>query len=589
MDLVTESTCSSAVSTVKTFETEFADELLRNSRVHPQGRRWSFPMLTFCFILRSLGAKCYDYMRNLITLPAKKTLYSHFQSETEMWRLSLLSLSGVRKVCTLLRKRHSISDSVVLEAVLGIDAMSMEPVHEDCYGAEKSHNHVFLFQLLPLRCEFKPVCLHLMTKQGGNADQSVRDRIDLVIAALKRESVDVRFLATDGDSGYACLHRDMFNNWWPKYINQNLEVAIESVASSSKKNILGDFLHILKNARSRLINGAVTLVFNGARPFNGEKMNAVLKLGKALTDKSTTGKMKDCYALQIFTLENFLTLLRHKCTHMAFYVLPYALWSCAVRSPVMSTQMRRDFLSFVMQIFEHYVRQISYLTPNVSETKAGEITFCCSKTHAVRVLNSLAGILLELTRHPDNVALSRMGTHDLECQFGLVRILCHNNHKWHMILKAFSKLSLIAELTTAFGHPLRPRERDNVGGVKIREDMFVQWDPIHVSAEEVNMFNVMQEVNLVLLREEEAMQSGVEVEHNLDEEIAKFVEYVTRFVQQTEQIGYTSKPLYQESDVSHVSIISRLIAFRNSRSENQSLGWQDDPDHHSWCVEEVTD
>ena len=92
-----------------------------------------------------------------------------------------------------------------------------------------------------------------------------------------------------------------------------------------------------------------------------------------------------------------------------------------------------------------------------------------------------------------------------------------------MILKAFSKLSLIEELTTAFGHPLRPRERDNVGGVKIREDMFVQWDPIHVSAEEVNMFNVMQEVNLVLLREEEAMQSGVELEHNLDEEITKLV------------------------------------------------------------------
>ena len=90
-------------------------------------------------------------------------------------------------------------------------------------------------------------------------------------------------------------------------------------------------------------------------------------------------------------------------------------------------------------------------------------------------------------------------------------------------------------------------------------------------------------------RRTENLQSGVEVEHNLDEEIAKFVEYVTRFVQQTEQIGYTSKPLYQESDVSHVSIISRLIAFRNSRSENQSLGWQDDPDHHSWCVEEVTD
>lgn len=92
-----------------------------------------------------------------------------------------------------------------------------------------------------------------------------------------------------------------------------------------------------------------------------------------------------------------------------------------------------------------------------------------------------------------------------------------------MILKAFSKLSLIEELTTAFGHPLRPRERDNVGGVKIREDMSVQWGPIHVSAEEVNMFNVMQEVNLVLLREEEAMQSGVELEHNLDEEITKLV------------------------------------------------------------------
>ena len=523
-------------ATVPTFDLAFSRECHRNSQVAPNGRRWSNHMILFCYLLRSLGAKCYDYMRNMITLPAKKTLYLHFQSVTQEWRSNLLHVTGVHGICTLLRKPDEVCTDTIIEATLGVDAMSMDPVQEDCNGARTGDNHVFLFHLMPLRCEFKPISVHIMTKRGGNADVAVRERLQLLIAALQEEKVVVKYVATDGDSGYASLHDQMFDVWWPTYLHSGLEAAVDLISPLKQPKMVADFLHILKNARSRIINGRVTLCYNGARPFTSQDMDSILKLGKPLTDKSTTGKMKDSCALAIFTLENFFTLLESRHLEMAFYVLPYALWAAVVRNPVISTQTRRDFISFAIQIFEHHWRQLNNLKRSVvTENKSGNlIQFCCSRRHVVRILNSLVALLIELTQHPDNLALARMGTHDLECQFGVIRILCHYTHSWKMILKCFARLNVVTELATAFGHPLQPRDRDNIGGVKIRGDM----ELIYLEAEEINVPNVMQGVGLAIKKQGKAMESNTqEVVEELDEGVEPLLTIYGNSWKEAEPLG----------------------------------------------------
>ena len=558
-------TCEKPI-VVPTFEEDFLRECLENAKREPNGHRWSENAIRFCYLLRSLGAKSYDFMRNFITLPVKGTLYSHYADVTEAWRTNLLTLTGVQHICQLLRRRHGISGDCPIEIVVGIDAMAMEPVPEGSYGAQKDDNHVFLFQVLPLQCELKPICVHLMTQKGGNAGAAVRERLDMVRKALHDEKFDVQYVATDGDSGYAPMHKKLFDTWWPVYLNTGVEAALD-VLGLQETRILTDFLHILKNARSRIINGVVTLTYNGAKPFSADEMESVLRIGKPLLDKSPTGKMKDSYALSIFTLENFFTLLHHGHPEMAFYILPYTLWACVVREPLLSTQMRRDLVVLCIQIFQYHWYQFGNLTPDVSENKKtknfSSIQFCCSQQHVIRVLNTLMGLLREFTRHPDNLALSRMGTHDLECQFGVVRILCHYKHSWKMILKCFSKLTVIKDLTTLFGCPLNPRERVNFGGIKIQGDK----ETFYQSSAAINMLNVMEGVNLILSLGNEMDDSAQDLVAEVDGEVRKLTEYLEFVMNLHNQTVGSEMRMYPESDVAHSSILARLISFVKTSSE----------------------
>ena len=153
---------------------------------------------------------------------------------------------------------------------------------------------------------------------------------------------------------------------------------------------------------------------------------------------------------------------------MAFYILPYALWMEAVRNPGLSVQMRRDFINIAFEIFVYHMKNINHLdkTAVSQNRKDSLIQYCCSEVQCVRILNTLLVTLVELTKHPDNLALSRIGTHGLECQLGIVRVMCRNKHTWKMILRSFSRLMIVKEFTKAFSY-FPVRDRVNVAGVKV--------------------------------------------------------------------------------------------------------------------------
>ena len=115
-------------------------------------------------------------------------------------------------ICKLFRAMHRAQDDV--EVVLGVDAMAMEPVEEAIEGAEIGANNVFLFYMMPLRCQYKSLCLHTMTKDRGNAGPDVLAVFNLLKKGLEQERIFVKYLATDGDAAYQGLHDEMFDRWW---------------------------------------------------------------------------------------------------------------------------------------------------------------------------------------------------------------------------------------------------------------------------------------------------------------------------------------------------------------------------------------
>ena len=545
-----------AVQSVEPFYESFVHEVLKNGQREPTGRRWSLPMLMLAFVLHSLGSKCYQYLRSLVVLPAKQTLYNHFGEAVDGWMESMLEISGVRNICLLFRRRHGLALTQEIEVILAVDAMAIEPVAIDDHKATVGDSSVFLFELLPLSCALKPVSIHIMPQQNGNAGAAVRERLEELQGILKGLHFVVRCIASDGDRGYEAMHRDMASQWVPQLLSTGLEEALECVRRYSMC-IIGDFLHILKNARARVFNGKVSIFTTGNCAFDATDMNKILKLGNPLTDNTSKGRMRDSYALEIFTLDSFRRLVDQECEHIAFYILPYALWNDVVNNPCLSCQMRREMLAIALDIFSMWMvnmQDVDKTAVSINKNKDGLIQFACSESHVRRAMNTLVFLLLELERHPENLALDRIGTHPVECRFGTVRLLCRNKHSWGRVVNSFSKLTLVNDLACILGHPLVIRERVNSGGVKVTSST-----GIHIPRPAESIVQVYESVKVLLFS-----RSGMLFESLKDEArsvVDSFVQYIVSLIEESHVSDAKPLKLYHGSSVSNVSIMARLISF----------------------------
>ena len=482
-----------------------------------------------------------------------------FHEPIGMWRSSLIELEQVPMICDLFRRRHGLAASVVVDVGIGIDAMAMEKVSCDSSGAKCDHNHVFAFCLLPLSPDYKHLMLHLMTHHSGNAGQQVIDICKWLYSRLTQLKFNVKFFATDGDAGYNMWNERLFLSWWHTFCTKGIEEALGAL-EQAQGAIVSDFLHLVKNARSRILAGPVSISPCGWLPFSAQKLNNVLQLGKALTDVSTTGKMKDIYPLEIFTLENFTKLVRAGQLASAFYVLPYAMWATVLRNKVISQQTRIDLLAFVVQIFAHHHDCLQNLDhQRVTEKRTAETpcVYFCSKSKCRRSLNTAMVLLREL-RANRNIALDRIGTHILECNFGTVRILCQYKHSWSRILKSFSQLLLTRDFMTILGAPLYSRSRINDGGVRLRDS---DTNLIYIQPPNVDMRDVYDSVNAILHKNAGSKTFGPEILKEMTPTLITFLDFISELLHECQQRGEVIPKLWHGSDISNGTIIARLIAF----------------------------
>ena len=543
----------------ETFSDHIIQESNRNSALDPQGRRWSISTAMLCYICFSLGRKGYEYFRRFVVLPSPRALMRRFQEPVESWKASLLELSCVPMICDLFRRRHGIAENVAIDVGIGVDAIAMEEVPFECIGAKKGHNHVFAFCLLPLSPNYKPLTLHLMTHHSGNAGKCVTDVCTWLQRALRMLHFNVKFIATDGDAGYNALNERFFISWWPTFCSKGLEESLDIVKASNQA-IISDFLHLAKNARSRMINGSVTVNPEGLSPFNAKDVNRVLHLDKALTDTSTIGKMKDIYPLQIFTLANFLKLVHSGELSSAFYVLPYAMWAEVLRNRFLSVQVRLDLLAFVIDVFAHHEECLHHLDHSrVSEkkNKAVSCQYFCSTSKCHQTMNTLL-VLLALLRKHQSIALDRIGTHCLECNFGVVRLLCQYKHSWGRIWKSFSQLLLITDFMTILGSVMNPRSRVSDAGIKLCDN---QPNNVYIPCPDVRMREVFDTVNSMLSNRCGSSSFEQEVLGEMMDPLAEFLMYISALVTECSERGESTAKLWPGTEISNRTILARLIAF----------------------------
>ena len=540
----------------------FFQESAKNAQTPPNGRRWCDSVTMLCFILRSIGSKCYDYMSSFLTVPCMQTMLNKYKTSINIWKTYLLKIEETPNICFWFRKRFKVEDNCNIDVVLGIDAISMEPLNSDEEGAHKGDNSVFLFHMLPLRLRFKPIPLHLFPFPKGNADKNIKNKINLLRKTLKELNFNVKYIATNSDTGYNIFHTELIEKWFPLFCNRGIDSAME-IFSKQDNIYVADFLHLLKNARSRILNCTISISPDGCGAFNAVDLNNALNLGVSLTDKTTHGKMKDIYPLQIFTLENFLKLIELRKFNMAFFVLPYALWVQVIRNPSMTAQMRLDFLACCLDIFSYHKLNLQHLKPGVTQSKKnGAIQYFCSEKHVNRVLNTLMALVYEIRNYSDDTALDRIGTHVLECQFGIIRLLCHYKHNWNMILKAFSKIMIINDLTDVLGVPLVIKSRENVGGVKLNGIN----ETIYIKRPDLSMRQLYEAATALMLWEQCPTHDFmcVELIKEMNQDVLLFTNWLEDFLLEYKNQDVKIKKIWNGSAISNCTITARLISFSKS-------------------------
>jgi hypothetical protein len=291
--------------------------------------------------------------------------------------------------------------------------------------------------------------------------------------------VNILFVATDGDPGYNARYKSQFNAWFPLFRQDGLTSCLNHIAIEAEQNqplYVADFLHVVKNVRSRFISYATGMhLRRGPVVFWWYRMANVIKLGPAFSDRSSTGKMRDVYPILLFRLEHVITLFKHKCPAEALYLLPWALIFRALQSSVLSRQTRISVLLLALRFLIFFYEKDAYsgipentrrgTFPTDREPQIEDCVRPFREITLIRCMNTVIGLIFALARITENIPLDRIGTHPLENLFGLLRRILHDCNRFDELLHAVARTIVVDQIFEDLKYHRDICGRKNVGGV----------------------------------------------------------------------------------------------------------------------------
>lgn len=330
-------------------------------QIHPQFRN-------FCQLIYFIHQRSYKIIRKFLPiLPG-----SMIRSETQLVRKMLKNnLLDINQIPTMLNDLYG--DVENMHVTIGGDAASIKPV------SEKGNSAVYTFMILPIKKIYKTFPLHMTITQNGASNKEIVNKFFKICDIVERCKVSVDFVATDGDEAFDFIHYDFFLK-----VNEIMQKDIPFIEKINlikryKRIPSNDFLHLLKNGRSHLLNHLLLLDPITMKCVNMELFRIAAKLGDVIDDKSNVGAMKDSYALALFSWETFTKLISEFRFDGAFYVLPFLYMLLATRSKTLCREERLKLLDLSIKIFYFHLGSIlnskpeDFFTPKYKETSIGTL------------------------------------------------------------------------------------------------------------------------------------------------------------------------------------------------------------------------
>jgi hypothetical protein len=317
--------------------------------------------------------------------------------------------------------------------------------------------------------------LHVIKAKSGSANETVQLGIDNVCWRLEERGFNVKYVCSDGDAGYNTRHAEFFDKWFPEFCANGLPAALLRI-DGEKKIPVSDFLHLWKLWLARVKNHPLTLSPDSLdHLLTGDDFQEILKLGSALKDKSSIGKMRDAYALQFFSMKNCLKCLQGEHLTQFMYLLPFTLQEDVIRNTDLSRTERLAKAVLSFRLLVHYFdlccgKHYPGVHGRFCE-KRGSVAVTFAEDAAwPRILNTSLALIQFILDADGHWSFSRLGSHCLENFFGFIRQNAKGDNRMTRALHIIAKTHMVCLVMNQRQITMKHRGRDNVGGVVIGEN-----------------------------------------------------------------------------------------------------------------------
>ena len=447
------------------------NDIFANLQLIPPKRRYTMLTKTFSYCIYIKSKDAYNFIRQVIPLPCETILKETFGDQIEMIEKQLTDLKYTDQI---IQEQSNYIDDDKIDVVLSVDAFSTTVLMSDKKDEDKSKKNIFIYLLIPLNSKYKPIILHLESAQSGAANTYVSECIDLLYSKLENSKFNVKYVSCDGDSYYTKFFTEQFDEIISIFKSENRN-DLSKYFENKKYIWITDPLHIFKNGRTKIMNNKV--VINPEVPgkyVNAEKINDVLKIGPILTDKSSVGKLRDCYPVSLFTFNNSIRVLVSEGVDSFIYLFIYALWNESLLNKHFTAQTRLELFRLVVEIliiiYEKYSQ--NKLPANVGFKKSSNseyvTMFSLKKLH--RIIPTLIMLILEIENNGDaNFSLARYGSHVTEQQIGQIRCWCNYDHRENKIIHSTACHYFMRTNANYIFKLKNKRNRLNTGGCKLSD------------------------------------------------------------------------------------------------------------------------
>ena len=448
---------------------DFLNDLVANDKVHLQGRRFTQKTIELCYILYVYSPASYKLLRKILPLPSRQDVSNLLKDSLKRKAQNLLNLDQMKFLLEEIRDSYKEptdeEHDEFIPAAIASDAASCDPQKTNTGG-------VFCFQLQPIDQKYESKVVHISMKENTRVGENELKIPKRIAEESDAKKIKIIYSCTDGDPKTNSVHKD-FSVYVQQCKTNDFSKLLDHVNNYQKLIPISDWLHILKNLRSRLIKNTI-IISELQPPLEFKKICEAVNELEIVYQNSASFAMRDDLALLIFNTKTLASRLEEGYWNIFLFILPFVLTTIVLQSNVLTIQARLQLLD----LSYHLIDEISKGSASYPQSSTQKIVRYLRDWQMIRAKNTILAIGHALKFYSNGIAFSRLGTHLVEFVFSKMRQMSYNNNNCNTLANAIIKAEFTKDILQRYGLQDGHKGRIDFAGSRYKEDQWVLSLPI---------------------------------------------------------------------------------------------------------------